>query len=207
MKLTRLTIIFAAFLFNNASAQKISAKPKSWTAFNSEVSYNKGVIHLTNEGSGSALLWINDLDFENGFVELDIRGKDENGNSFLGLAFHGKDSANYEALYFRPFNFKNDQKKGNSIQYISSPDYQWDNLREMFPGKYENEISPVPDPNEWFHVKIEIDYPWITVYINGSSSPTIQVEQISKRKQGKIGLWLDSDEGYFKNVSVNNSNN
>ncbi len=187
----------------NANAQKIAAKPQKWEAHNCKVSYTGGEIHITNEGKGSALLWIKDLNFKNGSVELDIKGKDEGGNSFLGLAFHGTDNTHYEAVYFRPFNFKSEKKKGNSIQYVSPPEYHWDNLRERFPGKYENRISPVPDPNDWFHVKIEINYPNISVYVNGSTDPTLKVEQISKRKNGRLGLWVDSDEGRFKNIRVN----
>jgi hypothetical protein len=40
------------------------------------------------------------------------------------------------------------------------------------------------------------------VYINGSEEPTLEVEQISKREEGKLGLWLDSKDGWFKNVVV-----
>jgi hypothetical protein len=191
---------------SNANAQKIAAKPQKWEAHNCKVSYTGEEIHITNGGKGSALLWVNGLDFKNGSVELDIKGKDEGGNSFLGLAFHGADNTHYEAVYFRPFNFKSEEKKGNSIQYVSPPEYHWDNLRERFPGKYENRISPVPDPNDWFHVKIEINYPNISVYVNGSTDPTLEVEQISKRKNGRLGLWADSDEGRFKNIKVITNN-
>lgn len=191
---------------SNANAQKIAAKPQKWEAHNCKVSYTGEEIHITNGGKGSALLWVNGLDFKNGSVELDIKGKDEGGNSFLGLAFHGADNTHYEAVYFRPFNFKSEEKKGNSIQYVSPPEYHWDNLRERFPGKYENRISPVPDPNDWFHVKIEINYPNISVYVNGSTDPTLEVEQISKRKNGRLGLWVDSDEGRFKNIKVITNN-
>ncbi|WP_282161710.1 family 16 glycoside hydrolase [Ulvibacterium marinum] len=191
---------------SNAKAQKIAAEPQKWEAHNCKVSYTGEEIHITNEGKGSALLWINNLNFKNGSVELDIKGKDERGNSFLGLAFHGKDNTDYEAVYFRPFNFKSEKKKGNSIQYINPPEYHWDNLRERFPGKYENKVSPVPDPNDWFHVKIEINYPNISVYVNDSTDPTLKVAQISKRKNGRLGLWVDSDEGRFKNIEINKDN-
>ncbi|WP_425237261.1 family 16 glycoside hydrolase [Ulvibacterium sp.] len=206
MKSILCSITLALIALGKGNAQKIDAEPKKWEAHNCKVSYTQGEMHIINEGKGSALLWINDLTFKNGTVELDVKGKDEGGNSFLGLAFHGKDNTHYEAVYFRPFNFKSEKKKENSIQYISPPEYHWDNLRERFPGKYENKVSPVPDPNDWFHVKIEIKYPNVSVYLNDSTDPTLEVEQISKRKNGRLGLWVDSDEGRFKNIKVNKDN-
>ncbi len=44
--------------------------------------------------------------FRNGTIECDIREKDVQGQSFVGITFHGVDSTTYDAIYFRPFNFK-----------------------------------------------------------------------------------------------------
>jgi hypothetical protein len=38
------------------------------------------------------------------------------------------------------------------------------------------------------------------------SAPNLQVEQISRRKEGKFGLWIDGNEGGFKNVKVMRAN-
>jgi hypothetical protein len=63
-------------------------------------------------------------------------------------------------------------------------------------------LEPAPDPNDWFHVRIEIEFPMVRVYVNNSAQPALEVEQISTRKDGKLGLWVDSEDGWFRNVVV-----
>ena len=204
MKTTILfTIILGFVRFSALHAQtKIKADSEYWTTYNSTAIFENGTIHLQNKGDDSAVLWLNDVIFENGTIELDIKGKDERGQSFLGLAFHGLDNKHYDVVYFRPFNFKSSDRKYNAVQYISAPDNAWHVLRNKFPGKYENDVKPVPDPNDWFHVKIEINTPDIKAYLNGSDVPTLEVEKISTVEKGKLGLWIDSREGRFKNVEI-----
>ncbi|MDN5213300.1 DUF1080 domain-containing protein [Fulvivirgaceae bacterium BMA12] len=183
----------------------IEANSKNWTEHRGKATFEGDVIHLKETG-GTAILWVNGVNFKNGTVELDIKGKDERGNSFVGLAFHGADDENYDAVYFRPFNFKSVEKKNNAMQYIDAPKNVWHVLRKKYPGKYESAVQPVPDPNDWFHAKIVINYPEVKVYVNDSTTPTFVVEQISKRREGKIGLWVDSEDGWFRNVTITEDN-
>lgn len=180
----------------------VPADPKKWIAHNAESTYSDGIIHLANRSDKTALLWLKDSDFKNGTIELDIKGKDVQGESFVGLAIRGTDNSRYDAIYFRPFNFRNPEKKTRSVQYVSMPDHDWNLLREQFPGKYENQLDPIPDPNDWFHVKIVTEFPAIKVYINQSSTPSISVDQLSKKEDGMIGLWIDGKDGWFKNVVI-----
>jgi len=180
----------------------IKAEADKWTAQNIDVTYKDSVIHVMRKSDAAAILWLNDIIIRNGIIDLDIRGNDKDGQSFLGVAFHGISNENYDAVYFRPFNFRNSEKMSRSIQYISKPDYDWDNLREKHPGKYEDAVKPVPDPNDWFHAKIVIQFPIIEIFINDSKEPSFMVEKISKRRDGKIGLWIDSKDGWFKNMVV-----
>jgi hypothetical protein len=95
-------------------------------------------------------------------------------------------------------------RKIHAVQYISLPDYPWETLREKFNGKYEKAIFPVPDPNEWFHVKIIVSYPHITVFVNGSQEPCLIVEKLNTRTSGKIGLWVgNNSDGDFANLQIN----
>lgn len=75
----------------------------------------------------------------------------------MGLAFHVQNDNEYDAIYFRPFNFLNEQRKNHSVQYISMPDYDWSQLRQNYPEKYKNDISNPPNPNDWFKVKVILD--------------------------------------------------
>jgi hypothetical protein len=191
----------------NLMAQKyIETSPARWSTYNSKVNFNKDTIHLINTAGKTAFLWLNNTNFRNGVIELDVKGKDLAGQSFVGVAFHATDNENYDAVYFRPFNFKNPEKKERAVQYIDKPDNDWDKLRQQYPGKYEGAVNPVPDPNDWFHVRIVIDFPQVKVYLANAGTPSLQVEQISKRKEGKFGLWIDCDEGWFKNVKITRIN-
>jgi hypothetical protein len=181
---------------------KAAANAGSWTASNCEVTFDNGIIHIINKGDETALLWLNNTTMKNGVIELDIKGKDAAGQSFVGLAFHGSGDKDYEGVYFRPFNFHNPERKDHAVQYISKPEYDWQVLRQRFPGKYENPLVPAPDPNDWFHVKIVIEFPMVRAYVNESKEPVLEVEQISQRKDGKLGLWVDSEDGWFRNITI-----
>jgi len=172
-----------------------------WVAFNRVISYDDGL--QLDSKSGEGLLWLKDFEFGNGRIELDVKGKDEQGKSFVGLAFHGLNDSTYEAIYFRPFNFKNPERNGHSVQYISHPEYTWNKLRQEHPEKYENTISPVPEPTDWFHVTIIVKYPTVNVFVNNSDEPSLTIEQLISRKEGWIGFWVgNNSEGYFRNFKI-----
>ncbi len=175
---------------------------KFWTVSNREISVTNHEVYL-NEKVNSGLLVLNNLQFENGTVEFDIKGRDVLQKSFVGLAFHIENDSTYDAVYFRPFNFKTLGKEGRSVQYISIPGYDWPELREKFPGKYENNVQPVPEPTSWFHVTVEINYPSIKVFINSSSTPSLILEQLSAKRKGKLGFWVgNGSDGYFRNLKI-----
>ena len=64
----------------------------------------QGVRLSEAEGEGPA--YLPGIEFSDGTIELDLKGKDVQGASFIGVAFHGVDGTTYDAIYFRPFNFK-----------------------------------------------------------------------------------------------------
>ncbi len=174
-----------------------------WVLNNREATIESdGAIHL-NGKPGDGLLWYKEPVFTNGKIECDIKGQDLQGRSFVGLAFHGLNDSTYDAIYFRPFNFKNKERNGHSVQYISHPEYTWYKLREEHPREYENKLTSVPDPNDWFHVTITVDYPNVKVCVNNSDEPSLKVIQLSSGKEGWIGFWVgNNSEGYFKNLKI-----
>ena len=160
-------------------------------------------LHLSKGEEEDGLLWLKNFDFTNGTIEFDVKGRDVRGESFVGLALHGVDRSRFDVIYFRPFNFKSEEKKNNAIQYVSLPDFTWRKLREEHPGVYENAVTPVPDPEGWVHTKIVVNYPTIKVFLENSDVPTLVVDQLSKQKKGWIGFWVGSySEGEFKNLKI-----
>ena len=198
--ITLLGLISAGFATAQTERANIEANPKNWAAYQGKATFSGDSINLRVTGK-YALLWLKNTNFKNGTVELDIK---KGRNGLLGIAFHGLDNNRYDAVYFRPLNFRNPEKKDKAIQYINIPDNPWHKLRKESPGKYEGAVQPAPNPEDWFHAKITINHPEVKVYVNGSKEPSLAVKQISKRGQGKLGLWVDVDgnDGWFRNVTV-----
>lgn len=165
----------------------------------------KGIRFSKNQGDGIA--WLKGIEFSNGIIEVDIRGKDIMQQSFLGIAFHGIDNETLDAIYFRPFNFQSSDpvRKIHAVQYVAHPDFTWQVLREKHDGLYEKAVIPAPAGNDWFHAKIIIDYPTVTVYVNGNPEPSLVIEKLNVRKTGRIGLWVgNTSDGDFANLKITN---
>jgi hypothetical protein len=168
---------------------------------------NMESVHLSSsERDGVA--WLQGIDFSNGIIEIDIKGKDVLQHSFVGIAFHGVDLETFDAVYFRPFNFQSTDsiRKIHSVQYISHPDFPWNLLRERFNGKYEKSVSPVPNPDAWFHVKIIIEDNNVKVFVDDSTDPCLTVGKLNSRTSGKVGLWVgNTSDGDFANLTITKS--
>jgi hypothetical protein len=182
------------------------AEGKGLKVFNRSLSVlndgaRKGVRLSQNPGVGVA--YIEGVEFTDGALEIDIRGKDVQQQSFVGVAFHGLDEKTHDAVYFRPFNFKAEDpaRRLRAVQYVSHPTYTWEKLRTEHPGKYEKPVSPVPDPNDWFHARIVVASPKVSVFVNDAKEPSLVVDQLSDRKKGLVGLWVASD-GDFANFKI-----
>ena len=161
-------------------------------------------VHMS-ERENDGVAYVPGLDFANGTIEIDIRGKDVPQQSFVGVAFHGVDGTTYDAVYFRPFNFRTDDqaRRIRAVQYVSHPAYPWQKLRADTPGKYEKGIDPPPDPNAWFHARIVVASPKVSVYVGGAAQPSLVVDQLSARGKGLVGVWVgNTSGGDFANLRV-----
>ncbi|HOW63745.1 MAG TPA: SUMF1/EgtB/PvdO family nonheme iron enzyme [Candidatus Paceibacterota bacterium] len=158
-----------------------------------------------DERAGGGVGWWPDITFANGALELDVRGKDVYQKSFLGIAFHGQDEKTYDVVYFRPFNFRatDPARRNHAVQYVALPAYDWQKLRSEQPEKFEKAVTPVSDPNSWFHVRVMVAHPQISVFVNGAAEPCLAVEQLSNRKTGWVGFWVGHGSGgEFANLKI-----
>jgi hypothetical protein len=154
---------------------------------------------------GEGVAWIKGMEFSEGIIEFDVRGENVKQHSFVGLAFHGVNDSTFDAVYFRPFHFKeeSDVLKKRRVQYISLPIHTWRALREQFPGKYENDVTPAPDPDSWFKVRIVIKRTTVSVFVNGKKEACLIAEKLTSVKNGKIGFYVaDTSGGDFANFVI-----
>ena len=159
-------------------------------------------------GSGAA--WLNGVEFDNGTIEVRIRGKNNPGRSFVGIAFRGVNDELYDAIYFRPFNFvgDNDLSRSHMVQYVSHPDNTWSRLREEHTDVYENALIDPPNPDEFFSARIVIAKPEVRVYVEDDAEPSLVVNELTDRTGGRIGLWMgNGSDGSFADLVIRPAGN
>jgi hypothetical protein len=182
--------------------------PPGWRAYNRAAELRqegkREVVHL-DARPREGVVWLEGSDFRDGTIEVDLRGKNVTAHSMLGVAFRGVDDTHFDAVFFRPFNFKVDipLRAQHAVQYIALPDFTWLKLRKTTPGKYENAISPAPDPNGWFRARVVIEGQAVNVYVNDAAKPTLTVTALSEPRSGTVGLFVGyGSEGDFANLKL-----
>lgn len=204
-------IVFALFIPGKTIAQKNRYNLSDLASKGLLIAENRTVSSLddthtrVSAAEGSGVAWLKNIEFSNGTIEVDLRGKDIKQGSFLGIAFHGVSRNDCEAIYFRPFNFlaKDSFARAHMVQYVHDTIYGWERLRNEFPGVYENKLLSPPNPNEWFHVKIDVQGKIIKVYVNNEKKPSLEVSSLNSKTSGKLGLWVgNGSEGDFANLIV-----
>jgi hypothetical protein len=152
----------------------------------------------------TGIVFLKNVKFSTGSIDVDIRGKDVFQQSFLGIAFHAIDTITYDAIYFRPFNFQSTDtlRRKHAVQYMSEPDFPWDKLRKEHPVVYESPVTPVPKASDWFHAHIVVSKNEVIVYVNHSRIPSLKVKKLNIRDNGKVGLWSSALAGDFANLQI-----
>ncbi len=81
--------------------------------------------------------------------------------------------------------------------------WPWQVLRSEHPGIYERAVVPEPDGDEWFHVRVVVQRPKVSVFVNGRTEPCLVVDELSDRSHGSLGVWVgEGSAGYFANPRV-----
>jgi hypothetical protein len=148
--------------------------------------------------------------FQDGQIKVDVAGDripgaPEVARGFVGIAFRGsQDGPPFEAFYLRPYNGRSDDQlqRNHSAQYISSPEYPWNRLRQEFPGKYEAYVDLVP--GDWTKVKIEVKGDQARMYVNDAREPTLIVKPLLHgNTQGAVALFVSvGSVAHFSNLRI-----
>ncbi|MEM7011398.1 MAG: hypothetical protein AAF585_07935 [Verrucomicrobiota bacterium] len=143
------------------------------------------------------------ITFSTGVIEVELKGNAQPQGSFLGVVFHGVDGETYDSVYFRPFNFgsADETRRGHAVQYMSHPNFPWNELRRDRPEQFENPASPEPQPTDWFKARIDVAEDRIKVFIDDADEPCLDVEKLGDVKSGKVGLWFNGVAS-FRNFRV-----
>ena len=184
------------------------ATGEKWAVFNRTVTRvedgEKTGVYL-DEKPGQGVAWLPSFKIGDGVIEIDLKGRNEPGRSFVGIAFHGINVEKYEAVYLRPFNFRaeSEARRSHSIQYVLVPSHEWRRLRTEHPGQYEAAIVSPPSSDAWVHLRLELDGPTVRVFIDNASEPALVVDRIGVVEKGWIGLWVGhNSDGMFANLKV-----
>ena len=202
------SLVFCGFAVPGAAGAQDAIRPDltgvargaGWTVVNRAASVgNEGgrVVATLDGRPEDGVAWLDGVDFHDGTIELLIRGANDPGRSFVGVAFRGLNDSTYDAVYFRPFNFvaDNDLSRGHMVQYISHPVYTWSKLRAEHTGQYENTLAAPPDPDAFFRARIVIEKPTVRVYVGEDTEPSLIVDELSNRAGGRVGLWVGNGSG------------
>src|SRR4051812_45925232 len=125
-------LVVAAFLFAQGSVAPDLARvndANTWRVVDADASVDGSVVTLKPHGdpavgSHIGLALLQNVRFSEGTLEIDLRGSGTQQASFLGLAFGATDAQTFEAVYFRPFRFvdENPEARGHAVQYVAWPE-------------------------------------------------------------------------------------
>jgi len=198
------------------SAQKATAPDlkgipggSGWTVINRAVKtidQDGRVVAEFDAQPGDGMARLDGQSFTTGEIECDILGRSVPvQGSFLGIAFAVQSPETYEAVYFRPFNFRSDDpaRQAHSVQYIAHPEWTWGRLRQERPGRFESAIEPAPDGDRWIHVRIVIGASKVEAYVDGAATPCLSVERLAGPRTGAVALWVGNNSpGKFANLKI-----
>ncbi len=207
MNIKTLSILFLSLFILSCTKNtiEIGFAEKNLKLVNRELIFINTKSLELNHKAGVGLAILKKIDFNKGAIDVELKGEDAPGRSFVGIAFNIQNDSTYEAVYFRPFNFQSEDKirREHAIQYISHPKNTWKFLRTNFKGIYEAEFPRKPVPTEWFKIRIEIEDSSIQIIDLKTNTKLLSVERLENQKSDVIGLWTgNNSKGSFKNLMI-----
>jgi len=186
------------------AAQLAAGKLKAVNRDVTKADGRPGAVHVS-EKANPGLVWIDGSDFGEGTIEVDVRGRDVMGQSFVGVAFHGTDDKTYESVYLRPFNFRaaDAARRHHAVQYMMLPDYDWPRLRQEFPEEFEGQVDAALAPTDWMTLRVVVQGGKIQAFAGGAASPVLTVRKLGQLQRGLVGLWVgNNSDGDFANLRI-----
>jgi hypothetical protein len=160
--------------------------------------------------SNNAVGLLNDFDFKDGMIDVDVAGRPAEGSDagargFVGMAFRSAPNASaFDCFYIRPTNGRADDqlRRNHSTQYVSEPDFPWQRLRAEAPGVYESYVDL--QTGAWTHLRIDVSGSRSRLFVNDAAQPALIVNDLKRGPMsGQIGRWIGAGtEAYFRGLQV-----
>jgi hypothetical protein len=141
---------------------------------------------------GNGMAWIEDVEFEDGFVEFDVAFTPDRG--FTGALFRLQDPENYEHFYLRPH--QSGQPDANQYTPVFNGVSGW----QLYHGPGYG--VPIVYPyNQWIHVRVAFSGSRGEAHID-SDEPLLFMHELKREpRPGKVGLSSFLAQAHFSNFS------
>jgi hypothetical protein len=200
-----------AFRANGAEPTKVTADIATYRGRRAlHLMNDDSVIASGNRAGGQSLAIVNNSDFKDGTITVDLVGWPRSGSppdtrGFIGVAFRLQDhGSRFEAFYLRFTNGRADDqlRRNHTAQYVSEPDFPWFKLRDESPGQYESYVDV--EEKAWTSVKIVVAGSKARLYVNQAPQPCLIVNDLKLGdSHGQVALWDGADtEAYFSNLHI-----
>lgn len=191
-------LAFASLLTASASSQErppvaLRGSDGHWSvAGNAEARRHRGRDAVLI-GGGGVVTWV-DGPFSSGTIEFDM-APDES-TQYLGVTFRTAEGGDADNVYFRP------ERSGtpNAVQYHVR-------LRSAQTWQLYPEFQGWADiaPNQWTHVRIEVDGPRAEVFVGGRDEPALVVPRLrSGNASGSLAFWASDGTGLLRTAAISN---
>ena len=140
---------------------------------------------------------LNDVEFTNGIIEVDIYARVDGTRSYPGINFRVQSSQNHERFYIRPHRAN---RYPDALQY--TPTINGIAGWQLYSG--EGFTAPLRIENDkWLHVRMEVSGTQARVYIDGAQTPALVITDLKHGvSTGTVGLNGPRDRStYFSNFS------
>jgi hypothetical protein len=147
--------------------------------------------------TGNGVAWLEGTEFRAGTIEVDIRGREDLQQHYVGIAFHRKNDTTYEAVYLRPFNFRSADppRRQHAVQYISLPKFDFQDLRDEFPEEFENPVDASIVPTDWVKLRVVVEGSNVQIHVGSAPEVTLGVRKLGQLDGGQVGLWVGNVSG------------
>ena len=170
----------------------------------------KGLKMTEAETGPGGMAVLKGIEFRDGEIDLEVSGApsktaDPTSRGFIGIVFRIQpDGSHAESFYLRPTNGRADNQlnRNHSVQYVSSPDWTWQRLRQETPGEYESYADM--QGGEWTRMRIVVRGKSADLYVGSAAQPCLIVRDLKLgESSGGVALWIGpGTEGYFRDVRI-----